>query len=74
MAQDPTEPATIEELDEETAPALGVEEPEVDAVEQQADVRPERDDTLTAEKKDRANEADLLEQARVVSLDEDDYR
>ncbi|GAA2472009.1 MULTISPECIES: hypothetical protein [Actinomycetes] len=74
MAQDPTEPDTIEELDEETAPELGVEEPEVDAVEQQADVRPERDDTLTAEKKDRANEADLLEQARVVSLDEDDYR
>ena len=74
MAQDPPEPDTIEELDEETAPELGVEEPEVDAVEQQADVRPERDDTLTAEKKDRANEADLLEQARVVSLDEDDYR
>ncbi|MFC7869299.1 hypothetical protein ACFU5B_36540 [Streptomyces murinus] len=74
MAQDPTEPDTIEELDEETAPELGVEEPEVDTVEQQADVRPERDDTLTAEKKDRANEADLLEQARVVSLDEDDYR
>ncbi|QHC31241.1 MULTISPECIES: hypothetical protein [unclassified Streptomyces] len=74
MAQDPTEPDTIEELDEETAPELGVEDPEVDAVEQQADVRPERDDTLTAEKKDAANEADLLEQARVVSLDEDDYR
>ncbi|MEU3031088.1 hypothetical protein ACPCBC_06370 [Streptomyces incarnatus] len=74
MAQDPTEPDTIEELDEETAPELGVEDPEVDAVEQQADVRPERDDTLTAEKTDAANEADLLEQARVVSLDEDDYR
>ncbi|MYU06609.1 hypothetical protein GTY81_22525 [Streptomyces sp. SID8366] len=74
MAQDPTEPDTIEELDDERAPELGVEDPEVDAVEQQADVRPERDDTLTAEKKDRANEADLLEQARVVSLDEDDYR
>ncbi|QLJ05065.1 hypothetical protein HZZ00_31285 [Streptomyces sp. NEAU-sy36] len=74
MAHDPTEPDTIEELDDETAPELGVEDPEVDAVEQQADVRPERDDTLTEVDKDRANEADLLEQARVVSLDEDDYR
>ncbi|MFH8338530.1 hypothetical protein [Streptomyces sp. AM6-12] len=74
MAQDPTEPDTIEELDEDTAPELGVEEPEVDAVEQQADVRPERDDPLPAEKQDRANEADLAEQARVVALDEDDYR
>ncbi|MFF5401862.1 hypothetical protein ACFY8K_08175 [Streptomyces misionensis] len=74
MAHDPTEPDTIEELDDETAPELGVEDPEVDAVEQQADIRPERDDTLTEVNKDRANEADLLEQARVVSLDEDDYR
>ncbi|MFJ9926149.1 MULTISPECIES: hypothetical protein [Streptomyces] len=74
MTHDPTEPDTIEELDDETAPELGVEDPEVDAVEQQADVRPERDDTLTEVNKDRANEADLLEQARVVSLDEDDYR
>ncbi|TWV46424.1 hypothetical protein FRZ03_14650 [Streptomyces misionensis] len=74
MAHDPTEPDTIEELDDETAPELGVEDPDVDAVEQQADILPERDDTLTEVDKDRANEADLLEQARVVSLDEDDYR
>ncbi|MER6334632.1 hypothetical protein ACF09H_32650 [Streptomyces sp. NPDC014983] len=74
MAQDPTEPDTIEELDDDKAPEVGVEDPVVDAVEQQADIRPEHDDTLTAEKKDRANEADLLEQTRVVALDEDDYR
>ncbi|MEW2626340.1 hypothetical protein [Streptomyces sp. NPDC048106] len=73
MAKDPTEPESIEELDDDT-PELGVEDPVVDTVEQQADIRPERDDTVTAEKKDRANEADLLEQARVVAIDEDDYR
>ncbi|MGZ0203656.1 hypothetical protein ACNFR7_26160 [Streptomyces sp. RM1] len=74
MAHDPTEPDTIEELDDGTAPELGVEDPEVDAVEQQADIRPEHDEPVTEVDKDRANEADLLEQARVVSLDEDDYR
>ncbi|MET9439227.1 hypothetical protein [Streptomyces sp. NPDC006610] len=74
MAVDPTDPETFE--DEETAQAqeIGVEAPEGDAAEQQADIAPERDEPLTRVDPDRANEADLVEQARIVSLDEDDYR
>ncbi|MDO0925839.1 hypothetical protein QQY24_10570 [Streptomyces sp. TG1A-8] len=74
MAYDPIEPDAIEELEAEGAPEFDVEAPEVDAAEQQADIAPDRDDPLTSVDPDRANEADLAEQARVVSLDEDDYR
>ncbi|MFF8725104.1 hypothetical protein ACF073_01270 [Streptomyces sp. NPDC015171] len=77
MAFDPTEPDTIEDIDDlaaDTAPEIDVEAPEVDAAEQHADITPHRDDPLTGVDPDRANVADLVEQARVVSLDEDDYR
>jgi hypothetical protein len=77
MAYDPTDPDAIEDLDEleaEAATEFGVEAPEVDAAEQHADIAPDRDDPLTAVDPDRGNEADLMEQARVVTLDEDDYR
>jgi hypothetical protein len=74
MAFDPTEPDAIEDLDAEPAPEFDVEAPEVDAAEQHADIKPDRDDPLTGVDPGRANEADLVEQARVVSLDEDDYR
>ncbi|MFF7353089.1 MULTISPECIES: hypothetical protein [Streptomyces] len=74
MAYDPTEPETIDDLEADTVPEIDVEAPEVDAAEQQADIRPDRDDPLTGVDPDRANEADLVEQTRVVSLDEDDYR
>ncbi|MGW7633371.1 hypothetical protein ACWGKO_31300 [Streptomyces griseoincarnatus] len=75
MAVDPTEPETFEE-DEDVQESLeyDVEAPEVDAAEQQTEVRPEQDDPLEEVDPDRANEADLVEQARVVQLDEDDYR
>ncbi|MFI0504897.1 hypothetical protein ACH3WN_18975 [Streptomyces albogriseolus] len=75
MAVDPTDPETFEE-DEDVQEALeyDVEAPEVDAAEQQTEVRPEEDDPLEEVDPSRANEADLVEQARVVSLDEDDYR
>ncbi|MFH9178207.1 hypothetical protein [Streptomyces albogriseolus] len=75
MAVDPTDPETFEE-DEDVQEALeyDVEAPEVDAAEQQTEVRPEEDDPLEDVDPGRANEADLVEQARVVSLDEDDYR
>ncbi|GGP52692.1 hypothetical protein ACFUV1_03740 [Streptomyces griseoincarnatus] len=75
MAVDPTEPETFEE-DEDVQESLeyDVEAPEVDAAEQQTEVRPEQDDPLEDVDPDRANEADLVEQARVVQLDEDDYR
>ncbi|MFF8970475.1 hypothetical protein [Streptomyces sp. NPDC014995] len=71
MAIDPTDPETFEDDDVEE---FDVEAPENDAAEQQAAVAPERDDPLEGVDPARANEADLVEQARVVSLDEDDYR
>ncbi|MER7896099.1 hypothetical protein ABTX62_08205 [Streptomyces sp. NPDC096046] len=74
MAVDPTDPETFEAEDAQEAQEFDVEAPEVDAAEQQADITPTRDDPLTAVDPDRANEADLVEQTRIVSLDEDDYR
>ncbi|MEV5387352.1 hypothetical protein [Streptomyces sp. NPDC052721] len=77
MAYDPTEPDAIEDIEDLEADAAverDVEAPEVDAAEQQADIAPDRDDPLTGVDPSRGNEADLVEQARVVSLDEDDYR
>ncbi len=75
MAVDPTDPETFTE-DEELSEGqeYDVEAPEVDAAEQQAEVAPDRDDPLTDVDPDTGSEADLVEQARVVSLDEDDYR
>ncbi|MEU6378129.1 hypothetical protein [Streptomyces sp. NPDC046909] len=72
MAYDPSDPETFEDSggDDE----LDVEAPEEDAAEQQADLAQDRDDPLTDVDADRANEADLIEQARVVRIDEDDYR
>ncbi|CAL9296497.1 hypothetical protein [Streptomyces sp. SudanB182_2057] len=77
MAYDPTEPDAIEDIDEletEAVPEFGVEAPEGDAAEQHADIAPDRDDPLTGLDPAHGNEADLMEQARVVALDEDDYR
>ncbi|GHB20087.1 MULTISPECIES: hypothetical protein [Streptomyces] len=71
MTVDPTDPETIEESDDTE---IGVEAPEADAAEQHADLAPHRDEPLTDADKDSADEADLAEQARVVELDEDDYR
>ncbi|MEU9603872.1 hypothetical protein [Streptomyces sp. NPDC048057] len=76
MAVDPTEPETTEP--ETTGPGAegsGTNEvPEADAVEQHADLRPEDDGPPPRIDHDAANEADAVEQARVVTLDEDDYR
>jgi hypothetical protein len=74
MAVDPTDPETFVDDDTEEAEEFDVEAPEVDAAEQHADVAPNRDDPLTGVDPARASEADLIEQARVVSIDEDDYR
>ncbi|GAA4818496.1 hypothetical protein [Streptomyces ziwulingensis] len=73
MTIDPTDPETFEDEAQESG-EIGVEAPDADAAEQLADVAPRRDDPLTDIDPARANEADLAEQARVVSLDEDDYR
>lgn len=71
MTVDPTDPET---LDEQADTEFDVEAPEADAAEQHADLAPHRDDPLTGLDPDSANEADRAEQARVVELDEDDYR
>lgn len=74
MTQDPTDPDVLDDLEAQDAPEIDVEAPEGDAAEQHTDITPSHDDPLTEVDPDRANEADLVEQARVVSLDEDDYR
>jgi hypothetical protein len=76
MAFDPTDSEAFEDekLASENVTEIDVEAPEGDTAEQQADITPEHDDPLTNVDPDRGNEADLIEQARVVSLDEDDYR
>ncbi|MFF4171398.1 hypothetical protein [Streptomyces sp. NPDC001744] len=72
MTVDPTEPDTFTE--EEEVVVLHEETPEADAAEQHTELRPEEDEPLTHVERESANEADAAEQARVVALDEDDYR
>ncbi|MEW2447706.1 hypothetical protein AB0896_09110 [Streptomyces parvulus] len=73
MTVDPTDPETFD-TEAPDSEEIGVEAPDADAAEQQTDLAPEHDDALTDADTDRANEADLAEQARVVSHGEDDYR
>lgn len=74
-SEDIRDPEDYEDYEaEENASEFAVEAPEGDAAEQHRDVTPQHDAPLTGEDTDRANEADLAEQARVVKLDEDDYR
>ncbi|MEB8336359.1 hypothetical protein [Streptomyces endophyticus] len=72
MTVDPSDPETFAER----RPAeVGVETPEADTAEQYTDLAPEQDDEPDPEADpDTANEADRAEQARVVAIDEDDYR
>ncbi|MEV4442823.1 hypothetical protein AB0K09_28180 [Streptomyces sp. NPDC049577] len=78
MPVDPTDPDTF--VDDDTqdpaidATEIDVEAPEADAAEQHADLTQREDEPLTEIDPDSANEADRAEQARVVELDEDDYR
>ncbi|MFH8348437.1 hypothetical protein [Streptomyces sp. NPDC018045] len=75
MPVDPTDPDTFEDFEEAAdASEFDVEAPEADAAEQHADVAPHHDQPLTGIDPSAANEADVAEQARVVDLDEDDYR
>ncbi|MGI5402746.1 hypothetical protein ACQEVG_25510 [Streptomyces sp. CA-135486] len=77
MPVDPTDPDTFEvfeEEDDDQVEELDEEVPEADAAEQHTGVRPEHDEPLTRVDPLTANEADAVEQARVVALDEDDYR
>ncbi|MEU7578018.1 hypothetical protein AB0B50_10485 [Streptomyces sp. NPDC041068] len=72
MTVDPTDPDTFEM--EEPATETDVESPEADSAEQHTDLTPSRDDSLKDADRGAADEGDLAEQARVVSIDEDDYR
>ncbi|MFD7721477.1 hypothetical protein [Streptomyces sp. NPDC059814] len=71
MTVDPSDPETFEDVQPDEPDQ---ETPEADAAEQQAELRPESDEPLTELDRNRANEADAAEQARVVTHDEDDYR
>ncbi|MFD7712928.1 hypothetical protein ACFV6E_14970 [Streptomyces sp. NPDC059785] len=67
--RDETEPRESEEALE-----IAEETPEADAAEQHTDVAPRGDEPLEELDPSRGDEADLLEQNRTVSVDEDDYR
>ncbi|MFC8506171.1 hypothetical protein ACFU3J_31865 [Streptomyces sp. NPDC057411] len=71
MTADPNEPDTFAEkedvvLDEET--------PEADAAEQHTELQQHEDEQPSPLIHEGANDADALEQTRVVAVDEDDYR
>ncbi|OII63888.1 hypothetical protein BJP40_22425 [Streptomyces sp. CC53] len=75
MTVDPTDPETLTENgEEESAAGLDDEAPEADAAEQHTELRQHQDEPLTGIDPAAANEADAVEQRRVVALDEDDYR
>ncbi|MFD8571669.1 hypothetical protein [Streptomyces sp. NPDC057694] len=72
MTVDPSDPGTFSD---NRPTEIGVEEPEADAAEQSTELTPGQDDVPAAvADPDSADEADRVEQARVVALDEDDYR
>ncbi|PJE96263.1 hypothetical protein CUT44_20620 [Streptomyces carminius] len=79
MPVDPTDPDTFDTFDEDenrttAAERFGVEAPEADAAEQRAEVLHRGDAPLTGPESPEVDPADAAEQARVVELDEDDYR
>jgi hypothetical protein len=73
MTVDPSDPGTFVTND---PPEIDVEAPEADATEQLKEVSPDQDDAPeeVAADADNSDVADRAEQARVVTLDEDDYR
>jgi hypothetical protein len=76
MSVDPIDPEDFEdtyeaEPDEEPA---GFEAPPADAAEQAADLLRQRDAPITGREDMEVDPADAAEQARVVELEEDEYR
>ncbi|MFF3749689.1 hypothetical protein ACFYYH_04395 [Streptomyces sp. NPDC002018] len=67
---DDTDTATDTDTDEDVE--LGEETPEADAVEQHTEVRRRGDEPLTDIDPATVSEADAVEQARAVDLDEDE--
>lgn len=72
MSVDPTDPETFE--DDIAEEEHDVEAPEADAAEQQTELLEQRDNSLSERDPEKANPADAAEQARVVEIDEDEYR
>ncbi|MEK0098618.1 hypothetical protein ACFC18_44870 [Streptomyces sp. NPDC056121] len=72
MPVDPTDPDTFE--DDTYIGEFDVEAPEAEAAEHHAGRTLHRDRALIGADPAASNEADLAEQARVVELDEDEYR
>ncbi|MFC4493581.1 hypothetical protein ACFPA8_05460 [Streptomyces ovatisporus] len=76
MSVDPIDPDNVEdgyEEEPEEQPA-GLEAPPEDAAEQHADLLRQRDEPITGRTDIEADPADAAEQARVVELEEDEYR
>lgn len=71
--EEPEEREGLDELEELGDAARDIEAPEADAVEQHTDLLRRRDLPVT-DRTEEADAADAAEQARVVELDEDDYR
>ncbi|MEU8772741.1 hypothetical protein [Streptomyces sp. NPDC048606] len=71
MTVDPAEPDTFRE---QIRDGLDAEAPEADAAEQRTDLQPRDDDPVLLRDPGEAADADAADQARVVQLDEEDYR
>ncbi|WP_030545015.1 hypothetical protein [Streptomyces albus] len=74
MSADPTEPDTFEDETGTGEEEPDIETPEADAAEQRAELQEREGEPLPEHVPDAANPADAVEQARVVELDEEDYR
>ena len=75
MSVDPTDPDNFEDTyEEEPEQVAGIEAPLEDAAEQHADLLRQRDEPITGREIIEVDPADAAEQARVVELNEDDYR
>ncbi|HEX5567427.1 MAG TPA: hypothetical protein VFY14_10975 [Streptomyces sp.] len=76
MPVDPTDPDTFEDQEdaEGAAEQFDVEAPEADAAEQRTEVLYRREAPLLGPESPEVDPADAADQARVVELDEDDYR
>ncbi|MFD5101730.1 hypothetical protein [Streptomyces albidochromogenes] len=75
MSVDPTDPETFaEEETSEEPDVLDSDASEADAAEQRTEWQQSHDDRPTGIDTGEAADGDAAEQARVVTVDEDDYR
>lgn len=74
MSVDPTDPDTFDDAYEDEPEESPLDAPEEDAAEQHAELLQQRDVPITERGTDEADPADAAEQARVVEMNEDEYR